>query len=270
VAMTFTHCFLLFLAATAEFALATWCAAQTVDKSFRASDSAASYEIRQHATSDSKLQLRLAPILRWTNPVPEKQMHGELFLWSDDGRPAAVLNVFQMNAGTGATEYHEFCSLSEGGLVANGPGSRRWSPAMPQLKMSPLPDAPRPASSAPLRLRQMRDLASRFTCHKTNRKDETSALRMLARPIARYDSNKHEVADGGLFVFVEATDPEVFLLVEARSRGGSLAWHFGLARMASVRLSASLTGRTVWEVETLPYEDYRNRPDSPYALFPAP
>ena len=96
---------------------------------------------------------------------------------------------------------------------------------------------------------------------------EMRTLRLLSQPVARYESKSGGVIDGALFAFVEATDPEVFLLLEMRPAGTKHGWHYGLARMASVRMQASLAGRAVWEVETLPYDGYRNRPDLPYTLL---
>jgi hypothetical protein len=113
----------------------------------------------------------------------------------------------------------------------------------------------------------MRELAARFTCEKTTRMGETHALRLLSQPVARYESPTHEVSDGALFAFVEATDPEAFLILELRSTGGAAHWHYGLARMASVRMQVSLDDKPVWEVEMLPYDGYRNRTDLPYALL---
>jgi hypothetical protein len=228
---------------------------------------AAAYDIRTESDSGRKLLLRPEPILRWTNPVPEKQMHGEVFLWTDDGRPAAVLCLFEMTETGGVHEYHEFSSLAAGGLLTPGAANRNWSPTMAQLKMSPTEGAPPPATAPRQRLIQMRELAARFTCEKTTRMGETHALRLLSQPVARYESPTHEVSDGALFAFVEATDPEVFLLLEVRSTGGAAQWHFGLARMASVRMQVSFDDKPVWKVEMLPYDGYRNRTDLPYALL---
>jgi hypothetical protein len=105
-------------------------------------------------------------------------------------------------------------------------------------------------------------------CEKTNRKGETQTLRLLSQPIARYESKKYGVVDGGLFTFVEATDPEAFLLLEVRPARENLQWHFGMARMASLKMQASFNDKVVWNVETLPFEDYRNRAEKPYALLP--
>ena len=40
-----------------------------------------------------------------------------------------------------------------------------------------------------------------------------------------------------LFAFVQGTDPDLFLLLEARESGGKSAWHFAATRMNSVALS---------------------------------
>jgi hypothetical protein len=230
-------------------------------------EEAAAYEIRKGSPTGPQLTLRAEPILRWTNPVPEKQMQGDVFLWTDDGRPAAVLCLFQMTEVGGIHEYHEFSSLATTGLVTTGGLPRNWSPANAQLAMTAVHDAPVPAESPRQRLSQMRELAGRFTCEKTTRMGDTRALRLLSQPVARYESKSHGVIDGALFTFVEATDPEVFLVLEMRPAGTTSQWHYGLARMASVRMQVSLAGRIVWEVETLPYDGYRNRPDLPYTLF---
>jgi len=245
---------------------AVHCLAQADDQ-FRdyARDAAAAYEIS--AGSASKIELQPQSTLHWTNPVPEKQMRGEVFLWTDDRRPLVVLNVFKMNEGGGTKEYHEFCSLADVGLNATAPGNRNWSPTSSQIRMLPVPGGPLAAPNSRQRLTQMRELAARFDCRKTNRKGETQQLRLLTQPLVRYESKSHQVVDGGLFVFVEATDPEVFLLIELRADGDVPAWQYGFARMASVEMQASLADKKVWGVETLPYAGYRNRSDLPYTLL---
>ena len=138
------------------------------------------------------------------------------------------------------------------------------------VALTPLVEVTLPAASPRQRLTQMRELASRFTCRKTNRKGETQTLRLLAQTLLRYECKSQDVADAGLFVFVEATDPEAFLLLEAHHVDDKPAWRFGFARMASVEMRASLDDKVVWEVATLPFAEYRNRPDLPYTLVAAP
>jgi hypothetical protein len=238
--------------------------------STRATSAARAYEMHRAGAAGTKLQLRSQPILHWTNPVPEKQMQGEVFLWTDEGLPAAVLNVFEMNEGDGPREYHEWCCLKHAGLSAVGPRGRKWMPSAGLVSMAPAPWDASPASNPRQRFTQMRELAARFMCRKTNRAGEKQALRMFAQPLVRYESPSQDIIDGGLFVFVEATDPEAFLLLEAISEAGAPAWRFGFARMASVDLEASFDDKVVWKVDTLAYTEYRNRPDLPYTLLTAP
>jgi len=252
---------------SATLLCAIQCLAQSSDSS-PAREAAAAYEIHAGTETAPKLRLQAEPILHWTNPVPEKQMHGDVFVWTDDGRPAAVLNVFQMDEGSGPQQYHEFCSLAESRLSAAGPGGSQWKPSTGQVRMLPMSLELPPALNSRQRLAQMRELALRFKCQKTNRKDETQSLRLLPQPLVRYESKSHGVIDGGLFVFVEATDPEAFLLLELYADGDKTAWRFGLARMASVQVQASLDDKQVWKVQTLPYSEYRNRPDAAYTLLP--
>jgi hypothetical protein len=255
------------LAASVWIFQSNFCAAQPDAVTPAATEAGASYLLRKASATDSQLELWPEPILRWTNPVPEKQMHGDVFLWTDEGRPAAVLNVFEMTENGLLEKCHEFCSLANEPLLATGPKNRRWSPAASDVKMSPLSSAPAPATTPRQRLSQMRELAAQFVCQKTDRKQATHTLRLLSQPIARYESKKFGVIDGGLFTFVEATDPEAFLLLEVRPAGDNLQWHFGLARMASVKMDASFHDKLVWQVDTLPFVDYRNRGDRPYALL---
>jgi len=225
------------------------------------------YEIRKAGAVGEKLNLCTEPILRWTNPVPGKQMRGEVFLWTDDGRPAAALCLFEMTEGNVTRDYHEFTSLAAGGLTTTGDSPHKWSPAASQLTISAIPDAPSPADTPRLRLTQMRELASQFSCEKTTRTNELRTLRLLSQPLTRYQSESNGVIDGALFAFVEATDPEVFLLIEMRGNKTASQWHHGFIRMASVGIRGSRANQLAWEVEPLPYDGYRNRPDLPYTLL---
>src|SRR5262245_40491339 len=56
---------------------------------------AAMYELRSGGEEPRKFQRREESRLRWTNPVGGNKAHGELFLWTDRGRPAAVLSMYE-------------------------------------------------------------------------------------------------------------------------------------------------------------------------------
>jgi hypothetical protein len=109
----------------------------------------------------------------------------------------------------------------------------------------------------------VRALAADFSATKTDRKALSRPLRLLTQPVCHYESTD---TGGALFAFVEGTDPEVFLLIEARAGDKGLAWHYALARMNSIEFHVALRGREVWSAPVIPWSQARN-PREPYALF---
>ena len=227
---------------------------------------AAKYHLKTAGAQPRQLKLHEESLLRWTNPLGANKAHGELFLWTDRGRPAAVLSMYEYTDPMGVVhEHHEWCSLALGPIQASGP--KEWSPAVAGLELRPLPGAPPPADTATRRLRQMRDLGAGFTSAKTTRQNETRTLRLLSQPTYRYEAGDPEVLDGALFALVEATDPEIFLCLEARLVNGQPTWHYGLVRMNSVRVAASYQGQPVWEGPALTARDTYDRKDLPYTAL---
>lgn len=226
------------------------------------------YDIRVGSGGERKLALRDHSVLRWTNPVGGRRAHGEVFLWTDRGRPAAVLSLYRLTEGSGVLEDHEFCSLALEGLAARRLGRPVWSPDQSGVELKPFPEAPPPQNSPRLRLAQMRRLAEQLRADKRTREDVTRDLRLLSNPVYRYESDDPNVLDGALFVFAEGTDPEVFLLIEARGVAkDDLEWHYGLGRMNSVRLRALQGAHVLWEAPALPMREVHDRPDKPYTAL---
>jgi hypothetical protein len=80
-------------------------------------------------------------------------------------------------------------------------------------------------------------------------------LRLLTTPVYRYASEKQAVTDGALFAFARGTDPEVFLLIEARQGDDAVQWQYALARFVGhAALRAEHDGREIWKVDRLPTE----------------
>jgi hypothetical protein len=213
------------------------------------SKSAAAYRMTLDAPRPRPLILRPDPILKWSNPV-RKTDDGAVFLWNDRGRPQAIASFYRYQTVEGVSrEEHEFMSLASLPVTATLDGRIVWQPTTGGIDLKPIPGAPRPASSAAARLRQMRALTNEFTAFFDVPTDH-SALRILPQPLYRYELEKsHEtVLDGALFAFVHTTDPEVILIIEALSttRGAPASWHYGLARMSMVNLKVKHKGRDVW------------------------
>ncbi len=211
---------------------------------------AAAYTIRLEG-SDRPLTLRPEPILKWSNPVMGT-IYGDVFVWTADGRPEAVASIYRFFS-PDPHRANEFHSLALGKLTAERDGASVWAPSRRGLELKSIPGAPVPADSAAVRLRQMRALAQEFTGRQTNRQGVDRDMRLLAQPIYRYENTKGDLIDGGLFAFVQGTDPEVFLLIEARRpQGGAPEWRFGATRMHGIELRLNHRGRAVWNALEIP------------------
>jgi len=227
------------------------------------------YEIDLASEPATRLKLKEEPVLRWTNPV-QSDGAGEVYVWTDRGRPEALVSIYRfVGAGGKPGLHHEFHSLSQAKLSARGAAERRWLPEQAGLEFQPVPDADEPATSPTARRRQMREIAEQFQADKTDRQGDQRALRLLTQPLYRYEPARDDVLDGALFAFVEGTDPEVLLLIEARQAGERFQWQYALARLNSVRLQAKYKDRSVWDQPLIEYREYTRR-DRPYSVFNIP
>jgi hypothetical protein len=221
-------------------------------ESFRAfaKQEAASYTIRLEG-SDRPLTLHPEPVLMWSNPIMG-EIYGDVFVWTADGRPEAVASIYRFYSPS-PHRADEFHSLALGKLTADRDGASVWAPSRRGLELKPIPGAPAPADSAAARLRQMRTLAQEFTGRQTDRAGVNRDMRLLAQPIYRYANTKGGLIDGGLFAFVQGTDPEVFLLIEARrAEGRAPEWWFGATRMHGIDLRLNHRGRAIWNAPEIP------------------
>ena len=226
------------------------------DQEVQALIDATARQYRLLASSDARAPLEPHVAIRWHNATRGGQGNALLVLWVHDGRPAAAASVFALGQ-----LCHEFVSLSPAaGLVAHDGDRLVWSPSVAGVEFRRVPDAPAPAESPAGRLRQMKALARRFTATLTgwksseNRREE---LRLLPQQLYRCDlkaagATHPDLRDGAVFAFVQGTDPEVLLLLEAVAQSdGTPGWQYAFARATSGGLEAQLDGKLVWKVEQM-------------------
>jgi len=219
--------------------------------------------------TETKLELSPEPILHWSNPTIGT-VFGEVYVWTDKGRPAVVASWYRwFSPDWGATL--EACSLTEKHVAGRVGDVRFWSPDKPGLSLNPLAEIDSPAKTPAARLGQMRRLASDFSAHLADTRGNAAGvkreLRMLKQPVYRYPTAEKDATylDGALFAFVEGTDPELFLLLEAVKAKDGANWHFGLARMNGDEMQVDFRDKKVWSVPTI--KDWNNMVKEPYALF---
>ncbi len=223
--------------------------------------SAEKYTLASTDTPTRTFQFNKTPVLRSNNPVSGNK-DSALFVWTDRGRPAAVLKIFTYDT---KTYTHAWQSLSEGTLTAERGGRVLWKPADAGIAFRVVPDSPKPGETAAERLRQMKTIAGKFTstytaAHLDNRPSE---LRLLPQPIYRYEAEDTK-ADGTVFAFVQTTSPVVVLLLETRSTPDGPRWHYEFTSLVSGPVKAKLGDKEIFSLE----KDYSGTDRTkPYVQF---
>ena len=226
------------------------------------------YRDRAHA---EKVELRRQPVFSWTNPVRSGGQDGEVFVWIYRGRVEAIGTFFSDPAIGPRNLNHELHSLSTATLVVAREGAHTWTPQAPGVEFAPIPDAPAPAATAAARLAQMRALARDFEAATEDQKGAHWRLRILPKPLYRFESTDPDVPDGAVFAFVTdaGTDPEIFLLLEARRAAGRSdpSWHYATARFTDLSYRVSLKGNEVASGPFTPWGGPSQDPKERYRSF---
>lgn len=210
-------------------------------------------------------------ILRWSNPTAGA-VYGDIYLYTQQGRPAAVVSYYRwFTPDWGSTI--EVCALHPAPFVGSVDGTRFWKPETSALKLAPLEGAEVPAASAAARLIQLRRLADSFHAQLTDTRANDAGvqrtLRRLPQPVYRYPNPSAEAAylDGAVFAFVEGTDPELLLLVEAVPSSTTPVWQYGIARMNRDAIQMQRDETVIWKAGYLPDPNEQSR--APYSTFSA-
>jgi hypothetical protein len=230
----------------------------------------AKIEMRSGSGDDvAPLERSNSSILHWTNPTLGT-IYGDVFVWTRNGRPMAVASIFKFYSPFTIMSI-EFQSFSTEPFEATFDGEKIWSPGVEEVEFLTLSGAPEPSPAKFARLRQMRSLAESFSVDATVRTDDsiTRRLRMLPQPIFRHDSRDPDVMDGAIFAFVEGTDPELLILIEARKTKDGFEWQYAIGRMNSLRFEVRRDDKAVWSGEKLapPWPDVRT-PEKGYFNLP--
>jgi hypothetical protein len=211
---------------------------------------------RDLAGKPAELKFQSRSLLNWSNPERGSGTGG-LFLWTADGRPQMISCAFEYQGSV----KHEFHSLSSEAIDARR-GDKDVHRFGPGLEWHDLADVPAPAGQRPLRLAQMRRQAARFSVAVGLNKG-WSETRLLPQPLYRTPADVE--GDLGLFVFVQGTDPECVLLLEATAEK---TWRYSLTRQSKWKLRAQLDEKEVWQVDPSPRPGAE--PRSPFLVLSQP
>ena len=227
-------------------------------KSLRELIDAAVTSIDVLADADAKDAARPLVALRWANNARGSE-DGLTLLYVFEGKPLATACLYPWNKRL----VHDFESLSRGNIVARKDSQFVWQPKQSGVQFARIPDAPPPEATPAQRLRQIKSLAEQFQSSMLGWKADSSdreELRLLPRPLYRYEPKEGAVIDGAVFAFVMGTDPESLLLIEAVKEGDAAAWEFAFARRTSGELEGRHQGKVVWHADRHPQTSDPTKP----------
>ncbi|OWK37960.1 hypothetical protein [Fimbriiglobus ruber] len=220
------------------------------------------YVFQLDKQSGLRLRREPEPVFRWLLQL-DRRFYSDVYVWTHEGRPeviAAITNIYGARRAM-ETEIH---SLSATLPLLSHDGKVVWEPEHPGVELKPLSGAPKPGTTAVARLSQMRTLAAQFSVVVDYGSKNKEDMRLLPAPVYRYASEKQGATDGALFAFVRGTDPEAFLMIEARKGGEGVEWQYAFARFVGhASLRAVRDGREVWQVDALPVK-VNTDPKQPY------
>jgi len=196
-------------------------------------------------------------------------VQGNVYVWTRESRPLVIGSLTKWFSPRSVMQ-HEFHSLAEEPLRARFHGDPVWTTSEAGLKFVDVPDAAAPTANEAQRLLQLKQLAKQFSgTGKYRNATNDTELRLLPQPIHSYAAPKQGIVNGGQFAFVRGTDPEIFLVIEARGKDTATArWKFAAARMTNMaELRLRHQDKLVWEVELLAWKDVSGSHELAYTAF---
>jgi hypothetical protein len=209
------------------------------------------------------------PVYRWTNASRANGQTGAMFVWTYDGRPAAIGGVFSNPEGGRRVIMHEFHALGPLRLFPHLQDSQhQWLPGA-GVPLLPVPDGPAPETIPMRRSIQMRELAREFTAHTIDDVGSRWQLRLLSRPLYRYGPAAGGLIDGAIFAFVSdaGTDPEIILILEAVNDGVTQSWRYRAVRFSISSLYVQYKGKEIWTSPRDHPTGVFDNPDNTYGLI---
>lgn len=196
-------------------------------------------------------ELVATPLIHYSDQQ-RKLTDSTLWIWESEGRPVLFSKLERLLSREGATNAWQFCCTPTTDETLDIQWGRRfrWRSKEAALKWQDFDAAPPPAAGAAGRLLQMKSLANRFHGRIVNtRIDDREQMRLLARPLHRYQSPAQNVRDGAVFgITSKGTNPDSLLLIEAVSQTEDQAkWRFGIIGMTGDAVSITLADKVVFE-----------------------
>ena len=205
--------------------------------------------VRQGAKPGESEKLIEEPLFRH-NGLARIYEDGTTWAWGAKGRPIAFCKLFTSNSEAG---FWTYCNaLTSTDLIEMYRGDERiWYPQSVGIAFKPFSDFPSPSEKSTVRLRQMKELARRFSAHEViyppvSLMKSRHELQLKPQPVHRYDDTDQSIVDGAVFIIAHEAEPEMILLIEAIKPNGKLSWQFGAVGIGGAEFHLALDGAEVY------------------------
>ncbi len=185
------------------------------------------------------------PLLDWQNTTRLSEQ-GFFYAWTLDDRPMVLGCFFTFKLPTATRAKHELLSMADGEVKGTLDGETVWNPKTSLVDFKRVPEAQAPAASEARRKLQWSQIARRFSAQHVHPEGEVTELRRMTKPIYSYRSPQNKIIDGVIVPMVISTDPEVFLIFEARETDQGPAWFYAVVPSHYHELRLSIDGKNVW------------------------
>lgn len=212
-------------------------------------DEAKRWEMWIGANHQKKASIVAEPVFRWQNFDREGGQTGAMYVWLQDGVPVVLGGIFSNPAGKGRRDIiHEFHALGPDRLFPELKDSQgKWSPSA-GVTMLALPGSPDVEETPSKRMLQLRSIGRDFAAATLDDQNQRWQLRLLPKPLYRYENAKRGIIDGAILAFLSdvGTDPEIILILEARQEAGQKRWYYRTVRLSISDLFVDYKGERVW------------------------
>jgi hypothetical protein len=194
------------------------------------------------------------PLFEYTDQ-PRRILDATLWGWTSEGRLLSICKIERYDRNVQASEWLLcFGSLSSGLVEAEWQDGHHWSARKPGMELAPIGGAPDAAQGMAARLRQMKDIAKRFDATMIDGPDKRQQMRLLPRPLYRYEEPAGDLRDGAVFGLTSnGTNPDAVLVVELhRAQAPAPEWKFGVTGMTTSALSVRFDDKEVWTKPSSP------------------
>ena len=171
---------------------------QQREESLKAMKSRAVQVTVRTADEQTEAEMIATPLFRYSDE-PRRIFDATLWGWVADGRLLAICKI-EHNDREGYPLWSNcFVSLASRRIEAEWSGGRRWSARKVGIEPQTMNAAPATAGGQVSRLREMKEIASRFKATIVKPQNNREEMRLLSRPVFRYEAPAGNLVDGAVF-----------------------------------------------------------------------